>query len=473
MQLLIRRLRDIRNSENGFSLVEVIVAMLIFALISTGIAYTMMSALQVTRDSRAKQVATNLAAQEIDLDRDSGNLFTLLNSTRTVTVNGDTFSVTRATQWVSSPDVNLACGAGAGTLKYKRVNVTVSWSNMRSGSIPVHADTIVSPNSQINDPNLGTILISVLSVSGIGMPGITLTATPSAVPGGAISPATGPVTTDAQGCAYFLKMTPGNYDVTVTAKPGYVDALTQSATPVVHTQAAAGTSTSQSFQYDNASTISVTYASNGPTGTIDFPYNLDTTYFPVSGATAPYFLTTLAGTTVNTTATRIVLLHPFPTGYTVVAGAYAAPGVAGATVFCSSVDPTLWPATTTENPQRVGSRSAVAATVPGGSASTNVRMGVATVKLTGTGTQYLKAVSATAPTGSADPGCAAPMTYRFGAVLTANVGAAIALPYGSWQLYYGSSSSQTTAVPASAITLTTRATLTGTVITFDPREPTP
>ncbi len=75
--------------------------MFIFALISTGTLYTMVSVLQTTRDSRAQQVAANLAAQDIDLARDYANLFQLLPTTYTVPLNGDTSPSPVRHEWVS------------------------------------------------------------------------------------------------------------------------------------------------------------------------------------------------------------------------------------------------------------------------------------------------------------------------------------------------------------------------------------
>ncbi|MCH3110243.1 prepilin-type N-terminal cleavage/methylation domain-containing protein, partial [Listeria monocytogenes] len=52
-----------RTSESGVSMIEVIVAMMIFAIISVGVSYSLLSAFTITNDSRSRAVATNLAAQ--------------------------------------------------------------------------------------------------------------------------------------------------------------------------------------------------------------------------------------------------------------------------------------------------------------------------------------------------------------------------------------------------------------------------
>src|SRR5690554_2128846 len=173
--------------------------MMIFSMIATGVLYTMMSLLSVTRDSRARLVATNLAAQEIDLVRDYDNVFDVLeyDPPLETTLNGDTFTINRQAEWVSNPDDVVACGAGVGTLRYKQVRGTVSWENMRSGVEPVTSDTLISPNSRINDPERGTILVTVKNGIGEGVGGIPVTAKKASSP--ALT-----TTTDSQGCAYLL-----------------------------------------------------------------------------------------------------------------------------------------------------------------------------------------------------------------------------------------------------------------------------
>ncbi|MCW5945112.1 MAG: prepilin-type N-terminal cleavage/methylation domain-containing protein, partial [Cryobacterium sp.] len=216
----IRRRLATRVSDAGFGIIEIIVAMLVFAIIATGIAYTMVASLDLTRDSTAREQAANLAAQEIDLARSIDNLFNLQSKTTTTTINGTTFTITRTAKWVSDPNVDQRCGIGGGILRYKRVNVTVGWVGMTSLLPPVHADTLIDPGVRINDPDLGTVLISVTDSSGNGVSGVSVQVTPSTPANGATSLDAQPDATDSEGCTYALKVQPGNYDVTVS-KSGY------------------------------------------------------------------------------------------------------------------------------------------------------------------------------------------------------------------------------------------------------------
>jgi len=470
--------RDVTSAttadEAGFSLIEVVVALFTFAIIASGTAYTMLSVLQVSRDSRARHVATNLAAQEIDLARDAADLLTLTDLDRDpVQLNGDIFHISRATRWVASTGLDDSCGAAAGTLSYKRVNVSVSWDGMRRGSVPVRADTVITPSSHLTNLSQGSILVAVTGASGAGVAGIAVSATPDSPGNGAV--ATGTITTDSQGCAFLLGVTPGNYRVSAVAT-GHLDSLAQAAAPVVRgVVVVAGSATAASFEYDRASVFSVKYAENLESvapgiGTVYFPRALDTTSFAPDGRAIASNVTSPApGTTANSTRVRPLSLFPFSAGYQSIAGKYVpASVVAPSTPSCLSVDPAAWPAVTAAGVTRTGIRPAAVATLPGAPAEVKIPMGIATLGL-GTAATSLRATSAPATAGSGNPGCSVGMTYNFGDVPAT---ATIALPYGAWQLTTGSGAGTT--VPAGRITVRSTGTVSPAgVVTFDPRQVAP
>ncbi len=63
------RLRRRLAADNGFSLIEAVVALSILALVSTSFTYGMNLALRVTRDDRLRQQATHLAERELEIVR--------------------------------------------------------------------------------------------------------------------------------------------------------------------------------------------------------------------------------------------------------------------------------------------------------------------------------------------------------------------------------------------------------------------
>ncbi len=189
--------------------------------------------------------------------------------------------------------------------------------------------------------------------------------------------------TDSAGCAYVLKVVPGNYRISVS-KAGAIDSF-QITTPYVDKVVSAGSTTTAAFQYDQAGVFTLKYAANAPTPPA-LPSSLETTYFTGS-ATFP-----------STSTASPIKLHPFPVGYQAIAGTVAS---------CAPSDPANWLETST---QLAGQRVPAAAAQPGGAATLLIPMGVTTVTTGGQGTIVAQQVAATANGG---PACATPVTYSF------------------------------------------------------------
>lgn len=422
--------RPPRDADAGFTLVEVLWAMFLFALVSTGLLYGMMQVLSLTRDARAREVAVNLAAEEIDLARDAADLFALLDVDRDVALNGDTFHVERRTQWVSDPAADFSCGTGGGPLRYKRVNVEVTWDGMRGSGTPVRADTVLNPAQRINDPERGTIVVSVLGAAGTGMPGITVTTSPST--GSAIA------ATDAQGCAYVLKVVPGTYTIGVQ-RTGHISD-TQLATPSQEVVVTAGATASVGFQMDRFATVNATIGTGSPRVSTAMPVTFANTYgrFAVTPASG-------AGSSAQT-----FRLHPFSSGYQAYAGG------------CTAADPTAWPQEVVAGVSYAGSPGTPVTTAPGGTVAAAVPVGQVRVQAFASD-RHLRAVAVTPAAGL--PGCAEATVYTFGDVLASPV--TIALPYGTWKLYRGGASAQTTPVTGAQVTALTPAVPTRTTVQPD------
>ena len=399
-------LRRESDGEAGLSLVEVVVAMLVFTIISTGLLYTMVLLLGTTRDSRARQVATNLAAQEIDRARDVSDIFDIDDVPRTVSLNGDTFHVLRTQEWVNNDGVSEACGTGGDTLRYKRVQVDVTWDGMRVGSKAVRTDTLINPNERLSDPELGTILVSVQTAGGEGVPGVAISAV-----AGSITLST---TTDAKGCGFLLKVAPAQYTVTIQ-RAGYVD-VAGNDKPNQVAQVEKGSAASNIFSFDQAGTFKVTYGS----ASTKIPLNMSTTLLSTRD---PAVYPSTADTNPRSFA-----VYPWADGYGVITGNPA---------VCKAYDPSLW---TAFGPKGQGVRPDPVAAASG--ATTNITVPMSTVNVSGldASTRFITAVSVSSP-GSGQPDCATVQTLRFSA-LGANSGT-IALPPGTWSIHKGNSTTYT------------------------------
>ncbi|HEV7624196.1 MAG TPA: prepilin-type N-terminal cleavage/methylation domain-containing protein [Amnibacterium sp.] len=450
------------RADAGMTLIEVVVAMMVFAIIASGIVAGMTTIARMTSDDRARVIAANLASEQSDLARAIGDPFKLVGATTTrsfPTPNGGSrvFTTTRTVSWVSSAGADVTCGSSA-NLFFMRVHVLVTWQGRLPSTAPVQTDTLLAPAGHIADPSTGAIAISVVGADGLPVSGVAVSIVPAA--GGAAVAAQAPVT-NIDGCTYATKVAPGTYSVSITAT-GYLD-VDQDPSPTRSVVVTVGATQSVAFQYDRAATYPVAYAANyvptAPALAAQLPTDLDTTFITPSGGF--YDITAPAGT---------VRLHPFSPNYSAVAGAL---GTSSGTTTCAVVDPSAWPAATQAGtPLAAGVRAAPQYGPPGGTAGGfRLPMGVVLVKATAAG--YLKAVQTDAGPGvSGEPQCTTKATYVFGNVLAAGT-VAIALPFGTWTLYSGTAAAQTTAIAGPALSVPTNllpgdVTAAG-VVTLDPR----
>lgn len=432
---MFRRLNDVLRPassaarDGGLSLIEVIVAMMVFAVISTGTAYAIASSLIITRESRAREVATNLAAADVDHMRAIDDIMDVTSTTspEVSTVSGAEFQLTRFVEWVTATDAGVTtgtddCGSGAGSgaaavggaLQYKRVTVTVSYTGQRSTVRSVTNQTLLSSDTRLNTPETGTIIVSVKGAGGAGTSGVAVTLSKATTPNGAQVPAAQPEPTDVQGCSYALKVVPGNYVVSIAKANGigFDQKNVVTTTPKTTVQVKAGSSASALFTFDVSAVMNLTYDAQGAT----LPTDLTTTFTGTVGNP----LVQAMGSTRS--------LRLFPSSYTVVAGS--------ATSDCLSPTPASWMAPA---PDKAVGRAAEPLTLtPGSTVSATVPLAVTTVQGLPTSTYTLKAQSVAGPTGD-DPGCATTPNFTFPSSRASSQ--KIALPYGTWRLSYASGSS--------------------------------
>jgi prepilin-type N-terminal cleavage/methylation domain-containing protein len=465
VKLIRNRLARNTDPEAGLTLLEVIIAMMIFAVVAAGVAFVMVSSLSTTRDARAREVATNLAAQDIDYTRSVDDVIDVVDKVTTTTIGGITYTVTRTTAWITSSGADATCGASGGVLLYKHVNDRVTWTGARTPQTKVQADTQIAPNGRLNDQSLGTILVSVLSSSGIGVSGVSVTATPDATaPNGAQVLTTTPDATDVQGCSYILKVVPGTYAVSISKSGGYISG-DQSTSPSQTVTVVAGDSTTANFQYDLASSFATTFASNSALTPIQFPKNLIANYASTNATYSP------VSATIPATKLLTVPLFPVSSGYTVFAGSFVASSKDSSGVAqpsCLSPDPAMWAANAASV---TGSRTPSVGTNPGMAGALSVRMGVVTATVAKD--LYLTAVPAVAATSVIDPGCdpKLKLAYSFATKTTATP-VNLALPFGTFQLYSGATAGATTTLIASsaiALPAGSPANTAAGVFTLDPR----
>jgi prepilin-type N-terminal cleavage/methylation domain-containing protein len=389
-----------RAGQAGFTVVEVMIALAVFAVVIGAVATTLSTALNITRNNRHRSTAAHLASQEMDVVRSTDFTTLPLGLVQSnVSVDGIDYTVRRESAWVIQGGTTDPCtpSPGGSVPAYMRITVAVTWPNM-SGTLPVQSQTVVSPPVGAFSSTSGHIGVKVFDRD----------AAPAA---GHVVRISGPVlasqATTSDGCAFFAYIPPGSYTVTLDTT-GHVDRQGIS-TPSQPASVTVGNTTSIQFDYDREAALDL--ALTGEFG----------------GAIPAGVPVTLGNTNLLPTGTKsfpgtgsprsIGGLFPYAAGYQTWAGDCAQadpegqrPGGAGAYYPGASRDPAL-------------------VVSPGQTTSGTVRMGTTQVTVERQGLPLSGVVVVARH--AADAGCSGGNLLTLG---TTNGSGQLqsAIPYGNW-----------------------------------------
>lgn len=346
----------------GMTLIELMFAMVIFAIVAAGTVVGLTGALTTTRNDRNRVAASDLAARELEIVRNSFTASSTGPATLAATlhvvnpdplpsqtagnplvVDNTPYTVTRDVEWLPAGVGKSACDGGAGvTYPSLGVTVTVTWPSM--GIIkPVSSSTVLTPSKNTLNSNLGYVAVRV-QTSAVGSPPASNQTVTMTGPGGTYSDVTA---TD--GCAVFATATAGTYTVAVN-QTGYVSDAGVAA-PTQTVPVTAGTLQQRTFNYDQAASLKVTMITTGG-------YNLPTTLPQITLGNVTYLqpLGVKAWASTGVT-TQLGSLWPASDGYTAWAGA------------CTQADPAA----------SGGTRAAATIVGPGATGSVNVSLAPITI----------------------------------------------------------------------------------------------
>ena len=398
-------------AEDGFTIMEVVVATVIFALAATVLAGLFAKTLGLAQSNTQRTTAANLATTQMEKLRAMRALDIPASTTTAVTVGGTTYQVNQ-TAIFGTPN-GTACN-GTGAISSKRITVLVTWPNM--GNVqPVRSDTIRTLGTGTDDlsDSTGAVAVSVQNAAGTGTNGITVTL--KTAPGGVV---VGTQTAGADGCAVFAGLAVGNYTASANTV-GYVNLDGTQAT----------TSSGVGITALNVSKVVLPY---------DLLGGLSVTPVATGGYTVPTNLAVTLSTSIwSPSQKRAYLNCP---GSSVVQGCVSGTGVrTAASLFPASYG--AWagtcadaaPASTTLAPVTAGNTTAYNVT---NLRPVNANIGVVTAG------SHLYGVHA------ADGTCASGEVYDFGVVSSLST-VKVALPYGLWRMQLTSTGN----VPTQAVTL--------------------
>jgi prepilin-type N-terminal cleavage/methylation domain-containing protein len=417
------------DAEAGFSLVELMVALSIFAVVVAGVATGMDAAMDLARTNRQRSTAAYVAGQEIEKVRaafsaDAATPALGTSSSTTPAINGIAFTVTRTVSWTnpgSNPDACTATGTtpSGQVVAYKRVRVRVTWPDM-GGTQPVSSETLLTPPTA--GANLGHLVVTVADRNGAALtsqsvPGLSILRAAS----GTVPAETQPVTDD--GCAVFTNLPAGNYQLTVQGT-SYIDR--QRVSPPTQTAGVqADAVTAIRFDIDRPASLTITGSVTPSTAAMPTGTRVTLANTAMTGGTTSFAWT--SGATVGP-------LYPFLNGYQAWAGG------------CTDADPTYT--------GYGGSRDAALTVTPGATTTGTVRLVAQTVQVqrgilrTPAAGEQVRAVHTgpgTCPAGNE--------TLTFSATTALVDGkVTIALPYGDWRIEVVGESRYSTPWPVVVVT---------------------
>ena len=431
----IQRLKDRAakraRSQAGFTMVEMVMAIFIFGMVVTGVAVGMGSGLNLTRQNRNRSVAANLAAQQMDTIRstdfttlDAQTQVTQPTTAATTTIEGTTYTISQNLRWVYKNATGATSGpcqsppTSTNPLAYIAVTETVSWNDMH-GVTPIQSDTVISAPVGVYDQTEGHIRVSVLNAAGTAVSGATVEIV------NASAGVDDTDTTGSDGCAFFAYRPVGTYTVSLSSAAGKVDGQGSTA-PSTTASVKTGTTSSVSFLFDTAASLTATLTPNvaGYTVPTSVPVTVANNGLTPSG--------TKAFTSPTGSPRTITNLFPYSSGYSSWAGS------------CSDADP-----------QGVGPSGAYysGATRPTAVAVTgSTTISVPTTNLqfkrsSGSAAYLITATHKTATGWTNDSKCGTAETYTLASaqtISTTTVSLKFALPYGSWNITWKNNSSSAT-----------------------------
>ncbi|WP_421741422.1 prepilin-type N-terminal cleavage/methylation domain-containing protein [Cellulomonas sp.] len=230
--------RRTHDGESGFSLIELVIAMVILGSMSIAIIGLILNAQGLNITNRNRVAASNLAARELDLVReqfsasDQGpidianaglvtNPHPLAGGTagQPLVIDGTKYTIVRSAQWNVAGTGASACDGGS-LVAYPTLGVTVSvtWPNMKAVK-PVTTTAALTPSKTTGVSTIDSFIASkVIDQDGAPLTGMSVTATS---PSGVVTSAA----TDDTGCA-VIKVSPplaGEAYTVRVADSGYVD----------------------------------------------------------------------------------------------------------------------------------------------------------------------------------------------------------------------------------------------------------
>ena len=151
-----------RDSDGGFSLVEIMVALAIFLVASGAVLGLIMLSLGTVRANSDRVNAATIARAEVDALRTLQTQdIPQGETTRTVDTEAGEYTITRNANWIPLDSSVNPCDAGEGIQpdgSYLRLNVSVTGGELDA---PQEVDALIYPTDAVPSADTGTMTVSV------------------------------------------------------------------------------------------------------------------------------------------------------------------------------------------------------------------------------------------------------------------------------------------------------------------------
>jgi prepilin-type N-terminal cleavage/methylation domain-containing protein len=138
----VRRVRTEQRGDTGFSLIEAVVSMTIFAIVSTAAVTAVLTGITSTHLTTTRVTASNIAQQDIQSARaEAPAQVSAVGYPRTVTQGITTYTVSRQVSFSPAGSSGCPSAGTAGGPFYVNVTDTVTWTGQHS---PVRVDAVIA-----------------------------------------------------------------------------------------------------------------------------------------------------------------------------------------------------------------------------------------------------------------------------------------------------------------------------------------